>query len=177
MKFIREFFGLSQHHISEVLKISRSHFSMIEDNKRSSSIQLESLYQRLITAYGYTINTNQSNSKESVLKPGLTDEIENKIKDRVIQKQVLMKRLDKMKKSYEPCSLWAEGIVQWKKIALPEDKNLIRLSEVELWKLESKCNRAEQLYLEMQIKGIDAELNFITENMEVPEDLIPAFLK
>ena len=177
MKVMRELFGLTQQQIAAALKISRSHFSMIEDDQRSAPVKMTMLDERLSRAFGNALIEMQTKTKEPEIKPAITEIVKNKIEDHVIQKQILMKRLSKMKKTYEPCALRDESILQWRKIAEPGDEMMIGMSAIELDKLESKCNRAEQLYLEMQIIGIEAELNFITENMEVPEDLIPAFLK
>ena len=177
MKHLRDFFGLTQKQIANLVDISRSHFSMIEEDKRITKGRLGLLKARMIEAYGKANLEMQSKGIQQEVKSVINDMVKTKIEDRVIQKQILMNRLAKMKKEYQPCRKWAEGIVQWKKIAVPEDEYVIRMSEIALEKLESKCNRTEQLYLEMQIKGIEAELNFISENIDLPEDLIPAFIK
>ena len=123
---------------------------MIEDDKRSESPELGLLNARMANAFGSASKEIKARGKIKEEKPAITEAMKDKLEDRLIEKQILEKRLKKMVKALEPSDLWEEALAQWKKIAIPEDDSLIAISEYELNRLRKKCNKSQQINIEMQ---------------------------
>ena len=165
-KELRKLLGLSQAQLAEYLNISRSQVSMAESKHRdlrsSHSIEVASLVGRFASAKKSKSKTVSKETEKSVVQK-TRKVISESIVVKNHQLKSVQRKLKKMQDKNQQALEILAAFDSMKTDLLPKEKHILNLIKSNAQKLYADSSTDVQLKFEMQVRGIMAELKFLTD--------------